>query len=83
MKGGGVFSNANHLLVLEEEMRDGQKNWDEVNDTTFKGLVQDFLGTYRRLSLWVKNAGDWLSVHSTTVSGTLFLATEFCDFLCA
>ena len=33
-----VFSNTGHLLMLMEESRDGQKNWDGVNDATLKGL---------------------------------------------
>ena len=80
--GGEAFSNADHLLALGEERRNGQKNWDEANKTTLKNLVRDLKGTDQRLIIRAKNTGAWLSVHSTTVSGTVFSAIEFLDFLC-
>ena len=39
MMRGGAFSNADHLLVIGEERRDGQKDPDDVNETKPKGLV--------------------------------------------
>ena len=80
--GGGEFSNSEYLRKLREEKRDGQKDRYEVNKTKLKGLVQDIKGTNRCLILRAKNTGAWLSVHSTTVSGTVFSAIEFLDFLC-
>ena len=35
-----------------------------------------------RLILWDKKTGAWLSILGNTVSGTVFPATEFRDFLC-
>ena len=35
-----MFSNANHLLALREERRDGQKTQDGINDDKLKGLVR-------------------------------------------
>ena len=81
--GEGKFSNSNHLLVLREEMRDRQKNWDDTNDARLKGLVGDLLGFYWHLILCAKNTGTWLNIRCTAVTGTVMLATEIRDFLCA
>ena len=72
---GGAFYHVNYLLKLREEMSDGQKNMDGVNDATLKGLFRDLKGTNRRLILRSKNTGAWLNVRGTTVTGTVFLAT--------
>ena len=80
--GVGAFSNADHLLALMEERRDRQENQDVANNATLHDLVGDLLGTNWNLILWAKNTGSWMSVLSTTLSGTVFLATEFCDLLC-
>ena len=61
--GEGVFSNANHLLALREEIRDGQENRDDVNDAKLKGLVRDLNGTDHRLILREKSTGAWMKVH--------------------
>ena len=71
MTGGGEFSNDVHLTALREESNDGQKNRDDVNNATLKGLVGDLLGNKRKLILWAKNTAAWPSVRVTTVSGTL------------
>ena len=81
--GGEAFSNADHLLALGEERRNGQKNWDEANKTTLKNLVRDLKGTDQRLIIRAKNTGAWLSVRGTTVSVTLWSNTGFWYFLCA
>ena len=81
--GGGVLSNAGHLLALGEEMHDRQKNRAEVNDATLKGLFRDLIVNDRSIILRDKNIGDWICVRGTTVSGTLLSAKEFRDFLCA
>ena len=41
MIGEGAFSNANHILALSEERRDGQKIRDGVNSAKLKDLVAD------------------------------------------
>ena len=82
MTGGGAFSNVDQLLDLWEERFDGQKNHDDVNNTTLNGLVVDLLGTDRCIILQANNMGAWMSIHDTTVSGTVLLDTKFCDFLC-
>ena len=81
--GGEEFSNIDQLLALGEESYDRQKNRDDKNDSTLKGLVGDLLGTNLRLIVQAKNTDTWLSVQGTTVSGKVFSATTFCDFLCA
>ena len=45
VKGEGVFSNSDHLLALREEICDGQKKWDNINDAKLKGLVRDLNAT--------------------------------------
>ena len=82
MKGVGAFSNANHLLVPREERRYRQENRYDTNDTTLKVLAGDLKGADRRLILWAKNTGAWMTIRSTVVIGTVFPATEFRNFLC-
>ena len=81
MTGGRKFSNSNLLLSLSDERRGGQKTRDDAKDATLKGLVGYIMGTNQRLILHAKNIGAWLSIRGTTVTGTVLLATEFCDFL--
>ena len=73
--GGGALSNTDHLLALRGERRYGQKNQDDAKYATLKDLVGYLLDTDRRLILWAKNKGAWMSVRGTTVSDTVFLAT--------
>ena len=73
--GGGAFSNANHLRTLSEKRRYGNKYRDAAYETKLKGLVRNLKGTDKRLILRDKITGAWLSVHSTTVSGTFLSAT--------
>ena len=83
MTGGGGVSNSDQLLALGEERCDGEKNWDNANETKLKCLVRDFKGTNRCLIIRAKNTDYWMSVCSTTVSGTVLSAPEFRDLLCA
>ena len=78
--GEGTFSNAIKFLVLREERRDGQKIWDNVNDAKLKGLVADLDGTSHCMIVRSRNTGAWLNVRGTTVTGTVLLAMEFCEF---
>ena len=75
--GVGAFSNADHLLALRTEMRDGQKNWDDANDCTLKGSVGNIIGTYHILILCARNIGAWLNISSTVVTCTVLLDTTF------
>ena len=77
VNGRGVFSNANHLQSLLEEICDRQKDREVANKTKLQGLVQDLKGTKRRLIIRTESIGAWMSVRSTTVSGTVLSATEF------
>ena len=81
--GGGAFSNANNLRTLSEERRDVKKDRDAVYKTNLKGLLRDLKGTYKGLIILSKCTCAWLSVHGTTVSGTVLSATEYRDFFCA
>ena len=67
----GSFSNTNHRQTLGGESHTGQKDWDSANETKLKGFVRYLKGTNRRLILFSKNTGAWLSVSGTTVSGTV------------
>ena len=80
--GGGAFSNADHIRTLGEERCDGQKNWEVANKTKLRGLFQDLKGADRRLNIWAKSTGAWISINGTTVSGTVLYDTESWDFLC-
>ena len=82
MMGRRAFFNDNQILTLGEERRDGKKYQEVANKTKLKGLVRDLNGTDRRLILRAKITGAWTSIRGTTVSGTVFSATEFWDFLC-
>ena len=73
--GGGGLSNADHLWNLCEEKRDGKKDRDAAHESKLKGLVSDLKGTDKRLLIRAKSTGAWLSVHGTTVSGTVLSAT--------
>ena len=77
---GKAFSNADHLWNLSEEQRDRNKDRDVSYESRLKVLVRDIKGTDKRLLLHAKITGAWLSVHGTTVSGTVIFATEFCSF---
>ena len=78
--GGGSFSNSDHLRTLSEERRDGNKDQDVIQESRLKGLVRYLKGTDKRLILRAKSTGAWMSVHGTSVSGTVLSATEFRDF---
>ena len=62
-------------------MHDGQKNWDDADDVTLQGLVGYLIGTYRRPIISAKTTAAWINVRGTTVTGTVFPATEFLDFI--
>ena len=69
--GGGGFSNSDHLLALREERCCEQKNCDDSNDATLKGLVGDIIGTNQRLILRAKNTCVWVNVRGIKITGTL------------
>ena len=77
---GGAFSNDNHLWNLSEERCDRKKDRDITYKSRLKGLVSDLKGTDKRLLLRAKIKGSWLSVRSTTVSGTVISSMEFQDY---
>ena len=81
--GEGKFSNANHLLVLRDERRDGQKIHDDTNDAKLKYLVTDLDSADQLVILRAKNTGAWLNVQVTMLTGTILAATLFWWFLCA
>ena len=81
--GEGELSTANNILSLREEKRDGLKMRDDANNSKLKELVKDLEAYDRRLILRAKNTGSWLNFWGTMVTGTVLVATEFCDFLCA
>ena len=81
--GGGALSNANHLRDLSEERRERKKDQDVAYGSRLKGLVINLKGTDNCLLLHSKSTGDYMSIHVTTVSGTVLYATEFRDFMCS
>ena len=53
---------------------------DDANDVKPKGLDDKLEASDRRLILRAKNASSYVTVQGTIVTGTVFAATEFCDF---
>ena len=72
-----MFSNADCLLTLREERRDGHKNWDDTNDAKLKVFVGYLNTTHRRLIIHSKRTGAWLNIQGTKVTGTVLPATKF------
>ena len=83
VKGEGALSNVDHIRMLGEERCDERKYREAEYETKLKDLVRDLKGTDRRLILCAKSAGAWMSVHDTTVSGTVLSAMGIRYFLCA
>ena len=81
MMGRGALSNADHLMEIRVERRDGKKNQNEVNETKLRGLVRDPIGTDQCLILRVKITGARLNLRGYMVTGIVFPATEFLDLL--
>ena len=69
------FSTADHIKVVKEERRYGNKYWDDVNDTKLQGNV-------RNQGDFEKRLGSWTSVQGTMVAGTVLTVTQFSDFMC-
>ena len=78
----GTFSNTYHLQTLGEERRHVKKYRDTSYETKLEGLYRNLKGTKNRLIIHAKSTGVWLIVCGGTVSGTIFSAVEFWDFLC-
>ena len=71
------MSNADHIRILSKGRGDIKKDQDAAYESKLKGLLSDLKGTNKCLLLRAKNTGAWMSVHGTTVSGTVLSATEF------
>ena len=54
-----------------------------INDTKLKGLIRNLDTTDWHFILHAKITVAWLNVLCTTVTGTVLVATESCDLLCA
>ena len=80
MRGGGSFSDADHLRALSEERRNGKKDQDAAYEFKLKGLLSDLKVNDKRLLLRDRSMGSCLSVCGTTVSGTVLSTMEFRDF---
>ena len=65
-------------MVLKEERLERQKIRDDGNVVKLEELVKDLDTTNNRIILRAKNIGAFTNVRSTTVTGTLLAATEFC-----
>ena len=78
--GRGAFSDADHLRTLSEKQRDGKKYQNVVYKSRLKGFVINLKGADKRLFLRAKITSAYLSIHGTTVSGTVLTATEFWIF---
>ena len=77
MTGGGELSNADQLWTISEEKRDEKEARDVAYKSILKGLASNIKGTKKRLIIHDKSTGSWMSVRSTTVSGTVLSDPEF------
>ena len=73
--GEGEFFNADHLLVLREEISDGQKSWYNLNDSKLKDFFADIDSSERCLLLRANNTVSWMNVNGNMVPGTVLAAT--------
>ena len=71
------FYTTDHLLLIKEENCDGQKIWDDANKSKLIVLVEYLKAPDRRLVIYSKNTGSWLTVQGTTVTSTVLPTTGF------
>ena len=83
VKGEIEFSTDNQPQAVKDEMGFGIKTWDDVNNTKLEGIVNNLKIFDRRLYIRAKQTGSWLTIQGTTLNGTVLLAMEFSNFLCA
>ena len=67
--GDRSLSTANCLMDLREEKHDRQKIWNDPNKTKLRGLVNYIAAPDRRLILFAKNIGYWMTLWGTMVTG--------------
>ena len=78
--GEGEFSNAGQLLNLREERRDRQKIWYDVNSAKLKEISEDINRIDHCLIPHTRNTGVCINLWVAMATGTLLVATDFCDF---
>ena len=66
-----------------EERHDIKTIRDDANDANIRGLVNNLKAPDLHRILCAKHTGSWMTVQSTTVTGTVLSATDFCDYLCS
>ena len=82
MKGESGFSTTDILQAVKEEIRDGRKTRDDVNEAKVEVIV-DTLDTFdHHQFLRAKQTGSYMNIQGTTVTGTVLSAMVFCVFLC-
>ena len=59
-----------NIWVIKEDRRDGKKDWDIVNDAKLWGIVSNQGAFEKRILLYTKHTGYYLSVRGTSVTGT-------------
>ena len=57
-----VFSTADCIIVLREEMRNLKKIWNDTNKAKLKVIVKEPKATDRRVIIHTKNTGSWMTV---------------------
>ena len=70
----GTLSISDHLIVLREEKRGGQKRRDDTNVSKLKELVNYLEAYYCRLIISAKKTGSWMNVRGIVVSGIVLAA---------
>ena len=74
------LSTDDHIWAIKKERKDREKYWDDANDEKMRVMVSDQIASNKLLSLPAKHTGSWLSVHGTTVTGTILAVAEFRNF---
>ena len=76
------FSNADQIWAVKGERRDGKKYWDAADDAKLQIIVSNQHALEKSLFLCAKHTCAWTSLQGITVTGTVFAATKFSDFMC-
>ena len=67
---------ADHIQAVKEQRWDRNKYQDDPNDAKLREIIND----EKHVFLGAKYTASWMSVRSTTVTGTVLSTTDYCDF---
>ena len=73
--GASEFSTDDNLQAVREESCDRKKTLDDVKDAKFELIIKNLTNLECSLFLRAKHIGSWMTVCTTTVTGTVLTAT--------